>query len=215
MRITCCDRSVCIIIFFGLLVAGLPVWFGCTNSIEPSPEPGRLRLVIQHAPEDTLIEVGTKTMTLGDRDSMEVSIFQGKAYWGEDYWVLYETPETYFAGEKSYNILERNDAGTFNEYPIFDSFLPPADYTAFEFGITSSFLLLTKGYVFGGVGIRVEAIPDSSPILRFNQEFRITENHITEIRLTIRSFQSLERHRDVFRFEPKIDIDSVTESIPF
>lgn len=187
----------------------------CTNSIEPSPEPGRLRLILAHAATDSSIIIGTETLPLSLRDSLEVKTFQGKAYQGDNHWVLYETPTTEWAGEITYNILSRNPSGELNRLTIFDYFLPPGDYSYFEFGVSSSYLLLTHGYVYGGVGIPIEPKPDSSPIETFETGFNIISGEITEISLEMASFQSLARFRDVFQFSPQIEIISIEQGIVF
>ncbi|MBN1153401.1 hypothetical protein JXB12_00620 [candidate division KSB1 bacterium] len=184
--------------------------FTCSNEIEPSPDPGRLQILLQHDPADTLVEVGTKTIPLESRDILGITIYQGKAFIDSIYFILYENTETSFAGEYHYNMFQRTDEGELLEHTIFDSYLPPDNYTSFQFGISADFMLLTHGYAFGGVQIPMQSAPGMSSLITIDQDFAIKENHNTEIKLHIKSFQSVTRYRDLFYFIPKIEVVSVS-----
>lgn len=192
-----------------IFVTGL-LLFSCTNSIEPSPDPGRLRIILQHDPADTLVEIATYTIPLDPRDLMWVNIFQGKAYMDSTYFILYENTETSFAGENYYNMFERNEDGELIEHPIFDSFLPPDHFTSIQFGISAIYMLLTYGYAYGGIRIPMESPEGVSRLVTIDQDFTIQENKVTEIKLFLKSFQSVTRYRDMFHFIPKFEVISVS-----
>ena len=198
--------TITLIIIF---VSGL-LLFSCTNSIAPSPDPGRLQVILQHDPADTLVEIGTSTIPLDPRDILLINLFQGKAFKDSIYFILYENTETSFAGENRYNMFERTEDGELVEHKIFDSYLPPENFTHFQFGISAIFMLLTHGYAYGGIGIPMESPPGMSKLVSINQNFSIQENRITEIKLYLKSFQSVTRYRDVFHFIPKLEVVSVT-----
>lgn len=186
------------------------LWFACSNSIEPSPDPGRLQIILQHDPTDTLVEVGTKTIPLDPRDILWINIFQGKAFIDSIYFILYENPSTSFAGENYYNVFGRTEGNNLTAHMIFDSYLPPDNFTSFQFGISAMYMLLTHGYAFGGVEIPMQTAPGMSRLVSIDQNFSIEENKVTEIRLYLKSFQSVTRYRDIFYFVPKLEVISVT-----
>ena len=177
---------------------------GCVE-IEPSPDPGVLRVQLEHNPADSIIHIGSRDFSFGNNDLFLISVYQGRAHSDSAFFVLYETPTTYFAGENMYNILGRDTSDALQTVTIFESYLPPGEYTSVEFGMSPEALLLSEGYAVGGLFIPIEEAPGSSPLVSLELDYEIVENDTTNILVRLSSFQSVVRYRDIFHFAPEIE----------
>ncbi len=186
----------------------------CSTGIDASPDPGLLRVTLQSDPADTMIVIVKDTIYTQPGDSMHVLIFQGKAYFDSIYSVLFQNRQEYFPRDHNYNLLKQSSGG-YEKFIIFESLVPPQDYTHIQFGIRSNYLLLTYGYAVGGLEIPVTKPADESSLQNLNHNFSVQENQITEINLRIKPFQSVSRYRDVYLFKPRIEIVSVRDAGAF
>jgi hypothetical protein len=186
------------------------ILLNCGTGIVPSPDPGIIKVTLQADPADTLIVITGDTLTTVAGDSFHVKIYQGKAFTNDTtFAILYQNTSEYYEVEHNYNLFKRED-GIYKEYTIFQSFLPPDNYSKIKFAINSEFLLLTRGFAFGGIGIPMEIPPEASPFVEFPVNFKIDENNITEIKIQIKPLQSVIRYKDLFHFVPDLEIRSVS-----
>ncbi len=180
----------------------------CDSGIEPSPDPAILRVTLESDPADSVIIVAEDTMYASDGDSMQITVFQGKAYSDTNFAVLYQNLEEFFAEDHKYNILRREN-GEFKRYVIFESYIPPGDYTKLQFGITAEYMLLTYGYFIGGIGIPMRSPPGMNLLVDLETDYTMKEGRTTEIRLMLKPFQSVDRYRDILRFVPQLNVEEV------
>lgn len=186
----------------------------CSTGIDASPDPGILRVTLQSDPADTMIVIVKDTIFTQPGDSMHAVIFQGKAYSDSVYSVLFQNRQEYFPRDHNYNLLKQS-GGDYSEFVIFESLVPPQDYTHIQFGIRSNYLLLTYGYAVGGIEIPVTKPADESSLQDLYYNFSVKENKVTEINLRIKPIQSVSRYRDVYIFKPQIEIVSVRDAGAF
>ena len=175
----------------------------CDTGIEPSPDPGILRITLESNPLDTSIVIVNNTFNISQDDSLGIKIFQGKAYNDTVSAILYTDIESYKQEEKTYNIIRRDSTG-YKRYTIFESFVPPFDYDRIQLGITSNILQISDFDA-----IDVQSPENASLFVDLYRNFHVNENDTTEINVQIKPFQSISRYRDSYQFIPKIVITNV------
>jgi len=175
----------------------------CDIGIEPSPDPGILRITLESDPLDTSIVIVTNTFNVSQDDSLGVKIFQGKAYKDTVYSVLYNDIKSYKQEEITYNIIKRDSTG-YKKYIIFESFVPPFDYDRIQFGIKSNILKISNFDI-----TNVQSPENASFFIDLYQDFYVSENDTTEINVRIRPFMSISRYRDSYQFIPDVSITNV------
>ena len=193
---------VCVLIIIAL------IFMTCSSGIEPSPDPAILRVILESDSTDNVIIVAEDTMYASAGDSMQIAVFQGKAYSDTNFAILFQNLEEYFSEDHKYNILRR-DNGQYKKFVIFESLIPPGDYTKLQFGITAEYMLLSYGYYIGGIGIPMESPPGTSLLVDFETNYTMTEGRTTEIRILLKPFQSVARYRDILHFVPQLSIASI------
>ena len=176
---------------------------GCDTGtgIEPSLDPGILRITLESNPLDTSIVIVNNTFNISQDDSFGVTIYQGKIYNDENFAFLYMNTRSYQT-EKIYNIL-RNEDTEYKKFIIYESHVPPGDYDVLQFGI------MPNPFEIDRIPFPVQIPPDSSALLNLDQKFTVYENRTTEINVQISPFKSVQRYRDTFYFIPNIDIIDV------
>lgn len=194
-----------------LLVLGFVVLLAhCETGVQPSPKPGLLRITLQADPTDSLIVIARDTLKRSYRDSMQITVFQGKAYNDSNFAVLRKDTLQRFAQDHKYNILKKNpEDSTYKTFKIFEYFVPPGQYDKIQFGISAQFMQLTYGYVHGGLPVQMEKAPGANLLVDLQQEFTIESREITEINVILSPFDSATRYLDLFRFTPKVRIVNV------
>lgn len=187
------------------LVAAL--FFSCDTGLEPSPDPGTIRVILQSDPADSSIVVNEDVFYVSDRDSFRTTVFQGKIFTGDDWAILYQNKQQERQEDHHYNILKREN-NTYKSYTIFETFLPPDNYDNLQFGISASYLLLTYGFAVGGISVFMELPPEADPLINLPVDIEIKSNQVTEIYLTIKPFESVSRYRDIYYFTPVISVQN-------
>ncbi len=172
----------------------------CDTGIEPSPDPGILRITLQSDPTDTFIVIVKDTFVVAEKDSFGVTVFQGRAYSGDTYAILYPTLTSYKQQDRIYNIIRREKA-RYRQFTIFETYVPPGRYHRIQFGLKAHTLKL-KNFD----EIKVEAPANANPIVTLSVDFRVEQDQITEINLYIKPFQSVQRYRDIYQFIPRLEI---------
>lgn len=188
-------------LFLLVLVGGL--FLSCSTGVEPSPDPGILRVVLQSDPADTTIVIVNNTYGVSVVDSFGVTIFQGKAYHDSIFSTLYRTPESTRQEDLNYNIAELENGG-YKKITIFESYVPPEKYQRIQFGIQANILKLL-----GFILVEIESPPGASKFINLESEFQVQENRITEVTVQISPFKSIQRYRDSYQFFPQMKIIGV------
>lgn len=185
----------------------LALWFAgiisCDSGVEPSPDPGILRITLQSDPADTAIVIVADTFYVANNDSFGVTIFQGRVYNDTVYSILYPTLRSYRQEDITYNLI-RLDSSEYRKYVIFESYAPPGDYDRIQFGLKATVLRISNFDE-----IKVESPPNVNPLVDLYANFRVSENSVTEIGIQIKPFQSIQRYRDTYQFYPNLEIKSV------
>ena len=173
-----------------------PVLFvSCGTEPEVVTQPGILRVVLQADPTDTSIEILGQTTTVGDDDSLGVSIFQGKAIALDDrFAILFKDVETATQEQCDFNLLSRPD-GEFERHVIFESFAPAGDYKGISIGIEGIHMSI------GAFEIPVELPADDDAIMVFLGNYRVLERQVTEVTIQLKAFESMSRFLDSFVFD--------------
>ena len=199
--------------FAAVLIAIFAI--SCSSGVEPSPDPGLVRIIMQANPADTIIIVGQDTVHSDPRDSISISIFQGRVYQDSIYSLLYQNREEYLQEDHFYNFFNRGEDGFYGEQIIFECLLPPEDFNRIVFGIDADFMLLTSGFSSGGIGIPMESSPELSLLKEFNVDFEIKSGKVTEIKIILHLFDSVVRFKDFFRFVPVMEVTSISDQGSF
>jgi len=174
----------------------------CTTGIESSPQPGIVRVTLQSDQADTQIVILNQTLRVSSRDYFGVTITQGKVYSGEKYAFLFKDKDSYRQEDVTYNILERKD-GQYTKFTIFESYVPPVNYTKLQFGVTAS--LMKLGYF----EIPVK-LPDGTPLLKdLDISFQVYENRVTEVSVQLSPFKSVKRYRDSYQFTREMKVTEI------
>ena len=177
----------------------------CDMGIEPSPEPGLLRVTLTADSSETFVVVVKDTFVVAQEDIFGITISQGKVYRDENLAYLYNNMYSYET-ESTSNILKR-EQDKYNRYIVYNSYVPPGDYDALEFSITASELKI------GNMVIPVSYPSGMNGIKKLEHTFKVKSNVCTEIRLIIKPFSSVMRYRDSYQFLPQIEIESICENV--
>lgn len=203
----------------GCLVFLAFLW-GCQTGIEPSPQPGILRVTLVADSTDTCIVIRSDTSRFSKWDSFILDIGQGRLYRGENYSDLYLEPTIERIAATSCDIIKRkwlNDtpityldtAGitTSNsrwiKYVIFETYVPPGDYDRLQFSLTGTEMDIFIPKVYQNPVKLPDGVP---PIVYFYDNFKINEGRVTEVSIEIKPYKSLSRYRDVLIFDRQIQV---------
>lgn len=174
----------------------------CSTGIEPSPDPGTLRITLESDPTDRSLIIVTDPVEVGTEDQFDLTIFQGKAFRDSVFFVLFNHPATNQQRDQIINILEQEGDG-YASHTIFESYLPPGGYTRFEFGIS------TNEFRVASFTIPVRLSPSTTVLQGFSTQFDIEPGRTTEIVVQIKPLQSVKRFRNQFLFEANLDVIDV------
>ncbi|MBI4534987.1 MAG: hypothetical protein HY708_01825 [Ignavibacteriae bacterium] len=177
----------------------------CNTGVEESPQPGIVRVTLQANPADTTIIILTDTVRVTDQDSIDVKIFQGKVFSGVKFATIFRTITSYRSEDMIYNVLAR-EAGTYKTHVLYESYVPPTNYTKLQLGVTATLLKFRDV-----APIPLQLRPNDPPLLDFDVEFQVSENRVTEIMLQIDPLRSLSRYRDLYYFERKMRVLGVRQ----
>ncbi|MFA3783307.1 hypothetical protein ABRY23_09620 [Melioribacteraceae bacterium 4301-Me] len=191
-------------IFYIIVLALSLVAFivSCDTGVQSSPKPGILRIVLQSNPTDTSIIIINDTLTVSDGDNFRTTVFQGKAYSDSVFAILYPSINSYRQEDKVINVIEREN-NTYKPHIIFESYVPPGNYTSIVFGLTADLLHI------GIFDIPVELPPNESKLVALPVNFEVAENKTTEIKVQLNPFKSVQRFRDSYYFNRQLEVVEV------
>jgi len=196
---------------------------GCKTSVEPSPEPGILRVLLKGADADTTIILQNDTSQFSRWDNFNVYVSQGRLYRGDNYAYIYNNTSSERKSSDTVNILGRewlngvpitfadSDPITpansrFRTHVIFESYVPPGDYNKLSVTLTANEMeiFVPKHYL-----NPVSLPPGITPAMEFTVSLSVQESGVTEVLLEISPYKSLRRYQDQFYFERKIVVSHV------
>lgn len=196
---------------------------GCKTAVDPSPEPGILRVLLKGADADTTIIIQNDTSQFSRWDHFDVYVSQGRLYRGDNYAYIYNNVSSERKSSDTVNILGRewltgipitfadSDPITpansrFRTYVIFESYVPPGTYDKLTLTITANEMevFIPKHYL-----NPVSLPPNVTPSLEFQTAISVSESGVTEVLLEISPYKSLRRYQDQFYFERKVVVSHV------
>lgn len=187
----------------GAMMSSL-LMMGC-DPVGTSPEPGLLRVTLQADPADSTITIADQVYNLNEvAAQMYVTVSQGRAYRDTTYAQLFQDPQDLSAEEEIFlNMLRRVGDNQTPEYRVYETLMPPATYDSLQIVFNAS------QFVVGDFQNEVNLQPGTSPLVTFQQSFQIESNEVTTVNLQMRPLESLTRFKDVFYFNPVLQVASV------
>ncbi len=195
----------------------------CQTGVEPSPDPGILRVTLKANEADTTIIIQSDTSRLSRWDEFNLTVSQGRLYRGSNYALLYANPTIDRIPGSTVNILHREwlngvpvkqtditEINTKNSrymtYIVFECLVPPGTYDSLTFTLTAAEILTFIPKVYQNP---VQLPLGTRPPMQFTTTIRINEGHVTQVNLEILPFGSLTRYRDSYLFNRKVKVVSV------
>lgn len=197
---------------------------GCRTGVEPSPDPGIIRVTMKSADNDTLLIILGDTVKFSRVDYYDVIISQGRLYRGNNYADLYTDLSINRNSSDTINILQRawldGRLITPND-PVFDVeaskskyvgskviewYVPPGTYDKLQINLKGIEIFVARPRQFRTPLQLAEGI---SPLMNFNQTVTVNAGRVTEISLEILPFQSIRRYKDSYLFDRKVSVASV------
>lgn len=197
------------------LVGGLAlILCTCDTGVDPSPDPGVIRLLLEADAADSVVVIGSKRYALGNDTTsalMRIRIGQALIYRDTTYAALYRRLNSFQIQDPLVDVLETDSEGSLSNHLLFESYLPPAAYDSLQLAMhVNLFRIQTLGRVtFNTFENEVRLPPGASPVLTFRQPFDITSRDTTVVQLRIRPLQSLTRYQDVYYFTPEVEIEDI------
>jgi hypothetical protein len=198
---------------------------GCKTSVEPSPSPGIVRVILKGAETDTTIILLNDTSRFSRWDTFDMVTSQGRIARGDYYAAIYNNPTSERKSSDTLNALGREWLnGTaitwqdtaeitprnsrYRKYVVFESYVPPGTYDRLIFALTASEMeIFTPKHYVNPVSLP----PGVTPSMEFVGSYTVAENGVTEISLEIEPYKSLRRYQDQFYFERKISVVGVRQ----
>lgn len=187
--------------------------FSCGTGVEDSPQPGIIRVKLQADLSDTLLIERSDTFAVNMKYPavFMIKIFQGRIFQKKNFAVLYKTKSSYRQEDVLYNILELDNSDKYKEYIIFESYIPPGSYDKIEFGVNASKDDKLKIIALSGKKFEnsINLPPGEKLLMEFFQDFKISENRVTQVNFQISPLKSIKRYRDVYHFYRQMKITDV------
>ncbi len=195
----------------GVMVLGV-LAAGCDHPVRPSGQPGVVKITLQHAPEDTVIEMAGQTNILTRQDAFPLTISEGRVVRSADsaFVNLFQNMDEYQQEDFTYNVLalERDNAPARQQ--IFETRIPPGEYTEISFVVNTTFIRLVPPEE-QAISQPVQMGQNVVQPITIDADFTINEQQTTVINLRLASFESLTRFRDTFQFIPQISVHSIKQ----
>ena len=210
-------------IFLYVAAGVLLVLGGCKTAVEPSPEPGMIRVVFKSDDADTAIIIQNDTSRFSRWDNFNILVSQCRLYTGENYAYIYNNPSSDRKADDTVNALARewlsgvaittqdSDSITasnsrFRRFVIFESYVPPGSYQKLSMSVTASEMefFIPKHYL-----NPVTLPPGVTPTMEFPVDVTVNAQGVTEITLELSPYKSLRRYQDQFYFERKLVVKQV------
>ncbi|MBU1678736.1 MAG: hypothetical protein KJ799_16910 [Bacteroidetes bacterium] len=213
-------------IWFSLILVFLSVYLlnGCNTGVEPSPDPGIIRITMKSAEVDTLLVILGDTVKFSRVDHYDVIFSQGRLYQGNNYADLFTDLSIDRINSDTINILQRAwldgrlitptdsvfDVEAFQSRyvssKVIEWYVPPGAYDKLQFNFKGIEVFVARPRQFRTPLQLAEGV---TPIMNFNQTITVNAGHVTEVNLEILPFQSIRRYKDSYIFDRKVSVASV------
>lgn len=202
------------LIVAALLTAGLLT--ACDTGVDPSPQPGVFRLLMQADPSDNTVVIGPKRYTLGNDTTealMRVSVGQALVYRDTSYAALFRRLNSFQIEDPVVDVLAASKNGEPENHMLFESYLPPAEYDSLQLALRVNLFRVTSTgrFSYSSFENEVRLPPGASPVLTFREPFTIRSGDTTIVQLRIQPLRSLTRFQDVYYFTPQVEIESIVQ----
>lgn len=195
----------------------------CRTGVEPSPNPGILRVTLKANEADTTIIIQNDTSRFSRWDEFNLIVSRGKILRGANYALLYADRSIARVPGDTVNIIKREwlngvpikptDVAEINTknsryitYVIFESYVPPGEYDSLSFSLSANEILIFVPKVYMNP---VQLPPGTTPQMQFPVHITVAEDRLTQVNLEIFPFSSLYRFRDSYLFGRKMMVVSV------
>lgn len=169
-----------------------------------SPSSGFLQVYITSDNSDTKIKILGVDYSVSNSDSMDLLIYQGKAYdLDSNYSILYKSINSWRQEEFTYNILDWESTDGYNDFKIFETHLPPMDYRSLTMGMIASVIEI------GPYRIPISLPSNVDGVISIPTNFSVSEKKVTRITLSIKPLESMTRYQDSYVFDRTIEVKSV------
>jgi len=197
---------------------------GCNTGVEPSPDPGILRITMKSAEVDTLLVILGDTVKFSRVDHYDVIFSQGRLYQGNNYADLFTDLSIDRINSDTINILQRAwldgrlitptdsvfDVETFQSRyvssKVIEWYVPPGAYDKLQFNFKGIEVFVARPRQFRTPLQLAEGV---TPIMSFNHPITVNAGHVTEVNLEILPFESIRRYKDSYIFDRKVSVTSV------
>jgi hypothetical protein len=213
-------RLMCIVATFLAIVLVLN---SCQTVVEPSPDPGILRVTLKANEADTTIIIQSDTSRLSRWDEFNLTVSQGRLYRGSNHALLYANRSIDRIQGSTVNILHREwlngvpikktditEINTKNSRyrtdVVFECFVPPGTYDSLTFTLTATEILIFIPKVYQNP---VQLPPGTRPQMQLSTNMTVNEGRVTQVNLEILPFGSLSRYRDSYLFDRKVRVVGV------
>ena len=190
-----------------LFILSILFLFSCSLS-EPvefySPDAGFLQVFIKSDDLDTDINIFGVDYNISNQDSMDLLVYQGKAYdLDSNYAILYKNIKSWRQEEFVYNILDWSNNEGYRSFKIYESHVPPGNYNLITVGLIASVINV------GPYRIPISLPQDVDGVRPIPVNFSISERGVSRINLSIKPFVSMSRYQDTYVFDRMIEVESV------
>lgn len=197
---------------------------GCDTGVEPSPDPGIIRVTIKSADADTLLIILGDTIKFSRVDHYDIVFSQARLYRDENYAELFTDLSLERINSITINVLQRawldgrlitpNDSvfdveawnSKYVSSKVVEWYVPPGTYNQLQFNLKGIEVFVARPRQFR---TPLQLADGVTPIMSFNQTININAGHVTEVNLEILPFQSIKRYKDSYIFERKVNIASI------
>lgn len=197
---------------------------GCRTEVEPSPEPGIIRVTMKSAEKDTLLIILGDTVKFSRVDHFDVIFSQGRLYQGNKYADLFTDLSIDRNNSDTINILQRAwldgrlitptdpvfDVETYkSKYvssKVVEWYVPPGTYDKLQFNFKGIEIFVARPRQFRTPLQLAEGV---TSIMNFDHTITVNAGRVTEVNLEILPFQSVRRYKDSYIFDRKVSITRV------
>jgi hypothetical protein len=197
---------------------------GCTTGVDPSPDPGIVRVTLKSNETDTLLVILGDTIKFSRVDIYNVIMGQGRLYRGDNYTDLYTNTSMERIGSTMINIIQREwldgtlilpTDSVFNVEAwnsryvgttVFEWYVPPGSYDKLQFNLTGIEVFVARPRQFRNP---LELPAGVTPIMNFSLPVEVKAGRVTELNLEVLPFQSVRRLKDAYIFDRKVSVASV------
>ena len=210
--------------YLRLVLLGVCLLSGCRTGVEPSPDPGIIRVTMKSAEIDTLLIILGDTIKFSRVDHFDVIFSQGRLYQGNHYADLFTDLSIDRNNSNTINILQRAwldgrlitttdsvfdveaSKSKYVSSKVVEWYVPPGTYDKLQFNFKGIEIFVARPRQFRTPLQLAEGV---SPIMNFDHTITINAGRVTEVKLEILPFESIRRYKDSYIFDRKVSVANI------